>query len=103
MPLYRYATKDGKEVTKLMRYKDRTDTISVDGEIYTLQLPKTTSTTVMETADTYHGKKKRKDVEKQLRTRMVDHHDKYELAEKIDKYGLEEAMRLKWTKKIKRT
>jgi hypothetical protein len=33
---------------------------------------------------------------------MRDHHDKYELAEKIDKHGMDDAKRNGWLKKVKK-
>jgi hypothetical protein len=41
-------------------------------------------------------------LETELKQRMTEHHDKYELEEKIDKQGLDEAVRSGWTKKVKK-
>lgn len=70
-------------------------------ELSIRQLPKTVSSTIYETRDPHTGKQVRKNVESQLRSRSRKHHDKYEVAEKIDKHGMEDAERLGWTKKKK--
>jgi hypothetical protein len=33
---------------------------------------------------------------------MNDHHDRYEIEEKIDRHGIDDAIRLGWTKKAKK-
>ncbi len=58
------------------------------------------SSTIYETK----GRKSiKRGVEKDLSKRSKEHHNEYELAEKIDKYGKDEAIRNGWDKKIKKT
>jgi hypothetical protein len=72
------------------------------GTEVTFQLPTEFDTTVYETRDRYRGTKVRKGQEQAMRKRMHAHHDKYEIAEKIDKHGLDEAKRAGWLKKAKK-
>lgn len=55
-----------------------------------------------EMRDRNRGKQVKKGVEKQLKKRMVEHHNEYEVAEKIDKFGLDEAKKFGWDKKAKK-
>jgi hypothetical protein len=61
-----------------------------------LQLPSNISTDVMEMRDKVRGKQVKRNFEAKLKKRMKDHHDKYEIQEKIDKYGLDDAIRNGW-------
>jgi hypothetical protein len=65
-------------------------------------LPVEISSTVYEMRDKYRGSQVKKNQEQKMRKRMNDHHDRYELAEKIDKYGLEDAKRYGWLKRQKK-
>ena len=49
--------------------------------------------------DRYRGVQLPKNQEKKMKKRFRDHHKKYEMAEKIDKQGIDTADRLGWTKK----
>jgi len=55
-----------------------------------------------EMKDKRRGTQTVKNVDRKLKKRMADHHDKYEVQDKIDKFGLEEATRHGWTKKAKK-
>lgn len=65
-------------------------------------LPTELSTAVYELRDKARGVHLRKGQEQRMRKRMNDHHDRNEIAEKIDKYGMEDATRHGWLKKIKK-
>lgn len=65
-------------------------------------LPVEISSTVYEMRDKYRGSQVKKNQEQKMRKRMNDHHDRYELAEKIDKYGLDDAKRYGWLKRQKK-
>lgn len=65
-------------------------------------LPTGIASVVMETRDSYRGKQVKKGNEQQMRDRMVKNHDRYEVAEKVDKYGLDEAKKHGWLKKAKK-
>jgi len=65
------------------------------------QMSSSTTSTVMEMKDRYHGKQLRKNQDRVMKKRLVEHHDRYELEDKIDEFGLEEAVRGGWTKKGK--
>lgn len=60
------------------------------------------STVVYEVADKHRDKQIKKGVQSQLKERMSHHHDKYELADKIDKFGENEAKRHGWFNKVKK-
>lgn len=62
-------------------------------------LPRSLSTTVMEMKDPYRGKQLPKGHQEKMRERFNQHHDKYEVEEKIDKYGQEDAQKFGWDKK----
>lgn len=66
-------------------------------------MPKAASTVVMETPSKLQGKKIVKGIDKMLKDRSDQHLRKYELADRIDEHGLDDAKRLGWLKKIKRT
>lgn len=72
------------------------------GHVNTAALPVEVNSTIYETRDKYRGTKVRKNQEQMMRKRMRDHHDKYELAEKIDKHGMDDAKRYGWLKKVKK-
>lgn len=65
-------------------------------------LPTTVSATTFETKDSYRGTQVKKGLDQQLKKRMNDHHDRYEIEEKIDRHGIDDAIRLGWTKKAKK-
>ena len=65
-------------------------------------LPTGGSMQVMETRDSYRGKQVRKNNEGLMKDRMSKHHDKHELADKIDQFGMDAAVKHGWLKKVKR-
>ena len=65
-------------------------------------LPSSGASMVMETADKARGVKLRKNQTRQIKERMNKHHDQYEVADKIDQYGMKDAEKFQWTKKIKK-
>ena len=104
MPIYNYkCSKCSKSTQKLQKAPQEAIECSECGYWADFQLPSTTNSTTFETKDPYRGKQLKKNVQAQLRERMSNHHDSgSEIIEKIDKYGIEEADRNKWTKKIKK-
>ena len=68
----------------------------------TPELPSGAEQITLETKDAYRGVKVRKGNEQALRQRMIEHRNKHELAEMIDKHGLDEAKRRGWLEKIKK-
>lgn len=66
------------------------------------KLPTELSTAVYEMRDKYRGTQIRKNQEQRMRKRMNDHHDRNEVAEKIDKHGMDDAVRNGWLKRIKK-
>lgn len=60
------------------------------------------STMVYETADPHRGVKQKKGLTKQLKDRMNKHHDRYEVAHKIDQFGVDSATKHGWFKKDKK-
>jgi predicted nucleic acid-binding Zn-ribbon protein len=65
-------------------------------------LPTEISSATYEMRDKYRGTQIRKNQEQRMRKRMNDHHDKNEVAEKIDKHGMDDAVRNGWLKRIKK-
>lgn len=51
--------------------------------------------------DSHRGIQLPKNQEARLKERMHNHHDKYEVAAKIDEHGMDEAKRNGWLKKAK--
>lgn len=101
MPVFKYKCSCGKEFSKLL--KARQEFFKCEcGLGAEVQLAKSASTSVYETRSKYHGKEVRKGIEGSLKKRARTHQNNYELAEQIDRHGLDEAVRNKWDKKIKK-
>lgn len=66
-------------------------------------LPESTNSTTMEMKDPHRGKSLPKGHREMMMKRMNQHHDKYEAERKIDEFGIDDAKRLGWDKKVKRT
>jgi len=64
-----------------------------------IQLPKNISTESFEMKDKLRGVQVSKNMDKKLKKRMTDHHDKHLVAEKIDKWGMDDALKFGWDKK----
>ena len=65
--------------------------------------PTGSSTMVMETKDSYRGKQIRKNQDRMMKDRMRQHHDRNDIAEVVDRYGIKHAERhglLKRAKKL---
>jgi predicted nucleic acid-binding Zn-ribbon protein len=65
-------------------------------------LPTEINTLTYEMKDKHQGKQLRKGQEQKMRKRMNDHHDRNEVAEKIDKHGMDDAQRHGWLKRMKK-
>lgn len=104
MPLYTYHCESClKETRKLISLKERTETIECEcGQQAKYQLPTIGDTTIYEARDKHRNKQLPKGHDQRMRKRMNDHHDRYEIEEKVDKYGLDDAKKFGWDKKIKR-
>lgn len=99
MPVFRFLCDScGTEFMKLLPGKVSVFPCAC-GKDAGAKLPKTNSTVVYDTRDRYHGKKVKRNIEKQLKDRSREHHDRYEVAEKIDRFGMDDAVRLGWLKK----
>lgn len=103
MPIYNYTCPNCNAGFKKL-VKNQTIQVACGdcGAIAERALPTNVNAVVMETRDAYRGKKVVKGIEQTLKDRSVKHHDKYELAEKIDKFGMNEATERGWLKKIKK-
>lgn len=64
--------------------------------------PSGAATLVYETKDKSRGIQLKRGQDKQLKERMRKHHDKYELADKIDQFGTASAERHGWYKNVKK-
>ena len=102
MPVFKYVCPDcGKTHRKI--HAIRKESYACDcGGVAVPELPTTTNSVTYETRDSRRGKQTRKGIDQQLTKRMRDHHNKYEIEEKIDKFGLDEAKKHGWDKKIKK-
>ena len=67
------------------------------------QLPKTVNSVTKEMKDPRRGVSHPKGLDKQLKSRMTKHADSHELAEQIDCFGTDDAKKLGWDKRVKRT
>lgn len=72
------------------------------GTICTPALPKNGIVEVMETLDQFRGTKAAKNLDKMLKQRKHEHHEKYEISEKVDKWGMDEAVQNGWLKAQKK-
>jgi len=68
----------------------------------TPQLPKTASSTVYDMKDRYRGKMQRKNLDRQMKKRLKEHHAKYDAVREIDEFGLNDAIRNGTLKKVKK-
>ncbi len=101
MPLRKFSCKScGHAWDRLIKGKD--DKCPECGTDSKALLPTELSTAVYELRDKYRGTQLRKGQEQRMRKRMNDHHDRNEVAEKIDKHGMDDAVRNGWLKRIKK-
>jgi putative FmdB family regulatory protein len=101
MPTFTYNCKCGNTFTDLAKASEVVKCPKC-GEGNAPSMPSRVSATVMETRDKYRGKQVKRGVEKELKERMRKHHDRYEVAEKIDQFGMNEAVKHGWLKKVKK-
>lgn len=102
MPVFTYYC-IGCDVTlkKLVKNKDET-VIHSCGDHLKPQLPANVASVTKELRDPHRGVSLEKGHEKMMKKRMNQHHDKYEAERKIDEFGIDDAKRLGWDKKVKR-
>lgn len=103
MPLFRYKCAECKEEFEKILIRKESSIKCVCGKEAMLSLPRNTNAMVFDTTDKRRGVKVRKNQTKKLKQRFNDHMRRYELEERVDKYGIDEAIRNGWTKKIKKT
>jgi hypothetical protein len=102
MPMFRYeCSKCGHQENILVR-PNQIYKCPADHTIMYRMLPSNISSTTYITGDTHRGTQVKKNLNKQLKERMTKHHDKYEIEEKIDKYGTDDAQQHGWFKKRKK-
>lgn len=89
---------------KLIAVKDLKETVKcqkcTQGTLLR-QLPRNISSITYETKDAHRGVQHRKGQKEMLTKRMREHHDRYEIEEKVDKFGLDAANKHGWVKKRK--
>jgi putative FmdB family regulatory protein len=103
MPIYSYkCDKCNKIIKKLQKTPSETLPCPCGAGRASFQIPSTASSTTLETKDKYRGKSLPKNQDKLLKKRMKEHHNAYEIEEKIDRHGLKEAQKEGWDKEIKR-
>ncbi len=66
------------------------------------QIPKTASAIVYDTKDRYRGKKQKKNLDKQMKKRLREHHARYDAVKEIDEFGMNDAIRNDTLKKVKK-
>ena len=99
MPLYRFICDQCEtEEKRIVNVIKITLDCNCGGKLHR-QLPIDISSETLEMRDRYRGVQLPKNQEKKMKKRFRDHHKKYEMAEKIDKQGIDTADRLGWTKK----
>lgn len=107
MPLYTYQCSEcGNRNTKLRAMADRDKLLDCDvcqtKESMSFQLPTSVNSITYDTPNKHKGIKTRKGLEKQMKSRMKQHHRKYEMDEIIDKHGLDAAKGTDWIKERKK-
>lgn len=103
MPIRNYSCECGNEYKRLLQHSDSHEQPCPKcGKVNEALLPTTVGARVYETKDKRRGKKLMKNQDRIMKKRMHDHHDRYELAEKIDKHGMDDARKFGWTKKLKK-
>lgn len=102
MPLYNMVCANCTNKAEVIAKRDEVIICDCGSEMER-QLPTTVSTTTYETKDPRTGKQLKKNLDQQLKKRSSEHHDRYEIAEKIDKHGMDDAQKFGWIKKYKRT
>lgn len=101
MPTFNYECQCGNKFTDLAKADEKVTCPSCGTENLPA-LPTGGAMQVMETRDKYRGKQVRKNNEGMMKERMVQHQNKYELTEQIDKFGMNDAQRHGWLKKAKK-
>lgn len=101
MPLRKYKCNNCKHEWQRIQKGDNDDCPKC-GLSANAKLPTELNTAVYELRDKYRGTQLRKGQEQRMRKRMNDHHDRNEVAEKIDKHGMDDAVRNGWLKRIKK-
>lgn len=102
MPLYTYRCEkcgfEEKILAKTSNGQSYT-CASGDGGLMMKQLPSNVNSITYVSGDPYRGTQVKKNLNKQLKERMTKHHDKYEIEEKIDRFGTDDAQQHNWFKK----
>lgn len=104
MPIFRMlCNKCGHEERKLMAKPLPWHCgVCEEGQLHP-QLPSSINTVTKEMKDARRGVSHTKGLKQQLTKRMNDHHDKHDVVQKIDEFGIDDTKRLGWDKKVKRT
>ena len=102
MPVFRfYCIGCDKEFKKLVKSK-HSEVICGCGDHLKPQLPETVATVTKELRDPHRGVSLPKNHERTMKKRMNQHHDRYEVEQKIDEHGIDDARKFGWDKKVKR-
>lgn len=102
MPLYTFICPNcGHEEQRITGTDIHTLPCQCGGEMRR-QLPQKISATTYVTKDQRRGVQQKKNLEAQLTKRMRDHHDRYEVEEKVEKHGTDDMQRFGWDKKRKK-
>ena len=102
MPLFNFkCTACNSEQRKLVRDNNEQHCAQCNG-LMVKMLPTSINTSVYVAPDKHRGTQIRKNLNTQLKERMTKYHDRYELEEKIDKFGTDDAQQFGWFKKVKK-
>lgn len=101
MPTYNYECECGNQFKELAKADEKVKCPACGVENLPA-LPRNGAMGVMETRDAYRGKQVRKNNEQQMRDRMSKHHDRHEIHDKIDQFGMNAAEKHGWLKKVKK-
>jgi hypothetical protein len=106
MAIYNYLCdkcEEKKRKIKSIKEFNPRDTHPCDcGGTLNYELSSNSNSLTYETKDSFKGIDSVKGLDKQLKKRMRDHHDSYELEGKIDKHGMDDAKKFGWDRKIKK-
>lgn len=105
MPLHLYECPEGHVIKLLRPFKDVDARLECKqcGNTMERKLPTSINAVTKEMKDPRRGVSHSKGLKQQLTKRMNDHHDRHDVIQKIDEFGVDDTKRLGWDKKVKRT
>lgn len=104
VPLFMYECAGcGKKTKRLVKsYSTEKLTCGCGGSL-DRKLPESVSAVTKELKDPYRGVSQTKGLQQQLKKRMTQHSEKHDLERQIDEYGVDDARKFGWDRRVKRT